>query len=401
MAQSKLYLDTRSVRKDGTSPLKIAITHKRAVALISLDVHLLPQHWDGAQVVKHPQRATLNHHIAARKLRAEAVILELSAAGEIKRMTATQIKERIISEPVQDCGVLFATHFEHCLSKKSNLNTRASYQQTLGHMAQFDRKLRALTFDDITRDWLDQFDAHMATQGLSVNTRAIHMRNTRAVINDALDNDLTSQYAFRRFRIKTQQTAKRSLTVEQLRALIAYPCEEDKVQYRDMFLLSFYLVGINPADLFRLSEGSIVDGRIVYNRAKTNRLYSIKIEPEARELLDRHRGKSALLAGMDRNKSYRNYAARVNQYLKCIGEVKRVGKGGHKIYTPLHPDLSMYLARHTWATIAASLDIPKETIAAALGHGGGTVTDIYIDFDRDKVDAANRRVIDWVFYSRR
>ena len=56
------------------------------------------------------------------------------------------------------------------------------------------------------------------------------------------------------------------------------------------------------------------------------------------------------------------------------------------------------MARHTWATIAASLDIPKETIAAALGHGGNTVTDIYINFDQKKVDDANRKVIDYVFH---
>ena len=78
--------------------------------------------------------------------------------------------------------------------------------------------------------------------------------------------------------------------------------------------------------------------------------------------------------------------------------MKRVGRGGKKVFTPLFPNLTTYWARHTWATIAASLDIPKETIAAALGHGGNTVTDIYIDFDQRKVDEANRKVIDWVLY---
>lgn len=46
--------------------------------------------------------------------------------------------------------------------------------------------------------------------------------------------------------------------------------------------------------------------------------------------------------------------------------------------------LTTYWARHSWATIAASLDIPKETIAAALGHSNHTVTDIYIEFDYRK-----------------
>lgn len=60
------------------------------------------------------------------------------------------------------------------------------------------------------------------------------------------------------------------------------------------------------------------------------------------------------------------------------------------------PDISQYWCRHTWATIAADLDIPKETIAAALGHGGNSVTDIYINFDRKKIDEANRKVLDYI-----
>lgn len=58
--------------------------------------------------------------------------------------------------------------------------------------------------------------------------------------------------------------------------------------------------------------------------------------------------------------------------------------------------MSSYWARHTWASIAASIDIPKETIAAVLGHGNHTVTDIYIDFDQKKIDKAIRDVIDYV-----
>ena len=83
-----------------------------------------------------------------------------------------------------------------------------------------------------------------------------------------------------------------------------------------------------------------------------------------------------------------------------MGEVETL-KRGKKIRWPLFPELTTYWARHTWATIAASLDIPNETIAAALGHGyGNRITAIYIDFDRRKVDKANRRVIDWVLYGK-
>lgn len=104
---------------------------------------------------------------------------------------------------------------------------------------------------------------------------------------------------------------------------------------------------------------------------------------------------------MDSRKDYLQYVRQTNNALRKIGDCERTGLGGKKNHKAICPDLSTYWARHTWATIAASLEIPKETIAAALGHGGNTVTDIYIDFDRKKVDEANRKVLDWVLYGKK
>ena len=96
-----------------------------------------------------------------------------------------------------------------------------------------------------------------------------------------------------------------------------------------------------------------------------------------------------LLNFADGLKNYRMYYNRLSIALRDIGDSLKL------------PGLSSYWARHTWATIAASLDIPRDTIAHALGHGGNTVTDIYIDFDQAKVDQANRRVLDWVLYGKK
>lgn len=148
-------------------------------------------------------------------------------------------------------------------------------------------------------------------------------------------------------------------------------------------------------------HANVVNGRLEYIRAKTHKLYSIKIEPEAAELLEKYKGKNYLLFVSDNCSNYKNYLHRLGEALKSIGPVKRVGRGGKKVREPLFPNISQYWCRHSWATIAASLDIPKETIAAGLGHGGNTVTDIYIDFDRRKVDEANRRIIDWVMYGKK
>lgn len=94
---------------------------------------------------------------------------------------------------------------------------------------------------------------------------------------------------------------------------------------------------------------------------------------------------------------------RINAALRKIGPTKMVN--GKPVYTrnhlpvmvPLESAITSYWARYSWATYAADLDIPKDTISEALGHvHGSKITGVYIKFSRDKIDAANRRVIDWV-----
>ncbi len=271
-----------------------------------------------------------------------------------------------------------------------------TYRRMLAYVG---NDLEKLNFEDITKDWLVAFDNFMAQTAPSRNARNIHLRNIRAVFNDAIDNDITTFYPFRRLQIKPEPTAKRNLTAEELRTLFSFPAEEHALYYIDIFKLIFLMIGINVVDLCRLKE--LVKGRAEFKRAKTHRLYSIKVEPEAMEIIERHRGKEWLIDVLDRYTNHNDFTRRMDKTLKKVGPVKRAGRGGKKFYSPLFPKLTTYWARHSWATIAMSLDIPRDTIAHALGHGTNTVTDIYIDFDQSKVDEANRKVIDWVLYGKK
>lgn len=295
----------------------------------------------------------------------------------------------------------FFTHYIKYASSRRTSGTREAYRQTLRRMEAFDKDIRTRTFEDINKRWLTDFEAFMAQTAHSANSRAFHFRNIRAVFNDALDEEITKAYPFRKFKIRKEPTAKRSLSMEQLRTLATFPCEEYQKQYRDIFMLMFYLIGVNAVDLFKAKRDAVSDGRFEYIRSKTYKPYSIKIEPEAKVLLEKYKGKEHLISVMDTRNDYKAYLHRMNDALKRIGDVSVCNSKGKKVYKPLFPKISQYWCRHSWATIAAKLEIPKETIAAALGHGGNTVTDIYIDFDRRKVDEANRRVIDWVLYGKR
>lgn len=244
---------------------------------------------------------------------------------------------------------------------KDNKGTKSVYQTTINKILEYDE---ACTFDTMTLDWMRKFKCWMKESGMKTNAYAIHLINIRAVFNYAIDEEITTLSPFRRFKIKKEETRKCSLTAQQLVTLRDYECENHQKRYLDIFMLMFYLIGINAVDLFAAKE--LENDRLEYKRAKTNKLYSIKVEPEAMEIINRYKGDQYLLNISDTYSNYKNFVKQMNVGLKQIGNFKRVGRGGKKERDSLFPDISPYWARHTWATIAASLDIPKETISQAL-----------------------------------
>lgn len=403
MATTRFYLDTRYAKNGRPGSLKLSVTRKGRTAYVLLGIALFPNQWDkrSEKVLNHPNKQSINTFIYNRKNVADNILFRLIESGEISGMTAVDLKHRIEQEFDPKENEVDNTLFEEVFLSYANAkkpSTKECYMHTYGRMKAYCHNLSELHFEDITREWLTAFDTWLTTGSPSKNARNIHLRNIRAVFNAAIDDEVTTFYPFRSFKIRPVATAKRSLPVDKLRQLFDYPVEPNVRKYVDMFKLIFCLIGINVIDLCNLRE--VKDGRVEFYRSKTNRLYSIRVEPEAQALIDKYRGKGQLLYMLDRFANHKDYMRRLNENLRKVGPVSRSGRGGKKHYQPLFPELTSYWARHSWATIAASLDIPKETIAAALGHGGNTVTDIYIDFDRKKVDEANRRVIDWVLYGK-
>lgn len=296
--------------------------------------------------------------------------------------------------------VKFTRHFQRFIDGKTNKGTKGVYKHTIDKIRSFDHDIDKKSFEEIDLKWLNDFE-HFCAQTASKNARNIHLRNIRAVFNNAIDYEITTAYPFRRFKIKPEATRKRSMPVEELRKLFDYPVEEYAEIYRDMFKLIFFLVGINSVDLHGL-KSITKDGRIEYTRAKTGRLYSIKVEPEAIEIINKYRGKNGLLCIADRWSDSRNFRHQCNKALQRIGKVERVGLGGKKIITSEFDGLTTYWARHSWATIARSIGVSIDDIALALGHGDGhDLTRIYLDEDRQKIDDANRLVLDWVLYCKK
>ncbi len=389
MATINYYLDHRSVRADGTSPLKISINSAKKSTLVSTGVFLEKNQWDvkSKMVVKHPKKVILNQFLQGLFYKIEQACFD-KQYQTCRALTNAQVKSIVASffqENPKSENSIESVFNGRINDEGKKPRTRELYSITLSKVKTFMGKgWKNAQFEDITPAWLEKFDRWMAINCKSFNGRAIHLRNLRTVMNKAIDEDITKSYPFRKFKIKTEPTRKRALSVKQLRVLHEFPLEDWQKKYVDTFFLMFYLMGINAVDLLNAKPEQVIDGRLEYKRAKTGTLYSIKLEPEALEIIHRYKGKKHLLKFCDTS-NYKHFMKRMNMCLDSI-----------------IPGCTSYYARHSVASIAAELDVPLDLIARMLGHTDTTrkVTLVYIDYNQKKVDKANRKVIDWMLYKK-
>ena len=409
----RILLDKRKAMANsaGEFPVMVKISMHGRPVMVWVGVRLGAHQWREGQVVNHPLAERLNIMLGRYMLHVQEALLEWREAGELQRLPADEIRRRVRciingeDYRPQKKGTRFTGHFED-VAQRHKGRTRDMYLYTLKRIRAWDAGADAMVMEDVTVEWLSRFDAHLALTAPNANSRSVHMRNIRAVMNDAITRELTVNYPFRRFKVKSQPTKHRALTVEELRRLWGSAVHPHERDYLDMFKLMFLLCGISPVDMFKL-EG-MRGGRVITSRSKTGQPVDVKVEPEALEIIERHRGSAHLVDVLDRHKDYRNYLHKMGQALKSMGGVtydyRKTRDGKHRVVAVRRitwPELSPYWARHTWASIAYSIGVSIDVIGQALGHSQRGVTEIYIAKDRSRVDEANRRVIDWVLHGTR
>lgn len=410
MATVKFILDSRAVKKGASAPLKVSIGHQRKTALLPLNINLTPDQWDAnaEKVVKHPNRVSYNQIIARRRVEITDIINNLiGRPGGIGDMTATDIKNAVrdilspkkpkkVEAPKENPNTIkkFFERYKQC--KNLAERTAEMYDVTWRRIEAWlgEENAAKLVFSDINMTWIEDFDNFLAKTAPSPNGRRMHHANLKAVINYAIDHEIIDRNPYRRYKIKTVPTKKRNMSVEALRMIIfAKDLEPWMEKYRDFFVLSFMLRGLNTVDLCHLTKP--INGRVDWVRTKTKQPLSLKIEPEMQTLIDKWAG-SELMLKFAEGRPYRHFNEKLTKALhKICAYINSHRDGGAEV-----PDCTMYWARHSWATIAAKLDIADGTIGIGLAHSAKTVTDIYIERDPEKIDIANRRVLDYVLYGK-
>lgn len=377
--------------KDNTYRVYIQVTHKRKTRYIPTKYHIFSNQInpDTGVIKNHYNEKYMNVDIKSAILEFEKLMIDYEDRVEMMSINDLVSMLKSPSERHVDFYSLTKKMMDEFLVEGRD-NYVVTFRSTISMLEKFTLK-KVIPFKEINYQFIRNFELFMRMRGSKTNTIGIYLRNIRTVFNMAIRQGIIDQkyYPFKGFEIKKEVSQNRNLSIEEIRLIRDYKTNlKGESLSKDMFMLSFYLAGINMIDLFNLKE--ITKGRIVFQRSKTGNLVSLLVTLEIKEIIKKYKGKEYVLNILEMyGFNHRNLLRYLNFNLQKIAD-----KIGIK-------HLSTYYARHTWATIAAELDIPTEIISMALGHSlsNSLVTEIYIKRKLEKVDEAIKKVINYLMDS--
>ncbi len=270
--------------------------------------------------------------------------------------------------------------------------TAQNYASALKSFMKF-RENKDVELSAIDSDLIQCYEAYLIDRGISPNTISFYMRNLRAIYNRAVEKELVSQTnPFRYVYTGIAKTIKRALPLKALQRIKSLNLEKKPALElaRDMFLFSFYTRGMSFIDMAHLTADNIKYNTLTYRRHKTGQQLQIRWERCMQEIVDKYKycshGSFLLPICKSRDEphaSYKSVMARVNNNLKHVAQLAGIDE-----------PLTMYVARHSWASVARDQQIPISIISQGMGHDSEQTTQIYLSsISNTIVDKANSRII--------
>lgn len=387
-----------SETREGT--LFYQVIHNRVARQIHTGYRVYPREWDGphagislppdAGQSRHAYLSALRTRIAEDTARLGNIISRLDRAG--RAYTAEDVV-RLYLTPSDTGGFMsFAWGLVRQLRQIGKNRTAERYTTVLNSFGRFLGESDVLP-EEMDSDLMVRYETFLKARGICPNSSSYYMRGLRAVYNRAVEKELTVQRnPFKHVYTGINKTVKRAVPLKIIRQirdadLTLTPATD---YARDLFMFSFYTRGMSFVDMAYLKKKDLQNGVLAYRRQKTGQQLFIKWEKPMQEIVEKYdtSGTPYLLPIIrdmekDARKQYKNAAHLVNAKLKKLGEQLGLGI-----------PLTTYVARHAWASIARSKNIPVSTISEAMGHDSETTTRIYLaSLDTSVVDKANSLIL--------
>lgn len=304
---------------------------------------------------------------------------------------------KVVKIQTQESFLKFAGNIISQLQKNGQHKTWQHYRSTLNSFMRF-RKDKDFPIAQMDAMMMESYEAYLKQEDVSRNTSSFYMRILRAIHNRAVEQGLIIQkHPFRHVYTGIDKTRKRAVPfdiIKQIKRLDLKGSPSTDLA-KDVFLLSFYLRGISFIDLVHLRKTNVKDGYLRYKRRKTRQQIVVKWEPQMQALAGKYQALSndspylfPILSDDDNGKKtkqqlFHNLESRITYHLKKIE--KLIGLDYH---------LTLYVARHTWASAARERHLPISEISEALGHESETTTQIYLrSIQTSVVDQFNSKML--------
>ena len=398
--------------------LYFQIIHNRIVRQLNTDYKVFAEEWDAESesVVVNGSRSNLllgiQERLAWDVARLEKVVRSLET--ERRRFTADDVITMFHNLTKESSLFTFMHGVIAQLKQLGKVRTSETYTATLKSFMAF-RDEQDVPLDGISSDMMLMYEAHLKARGVRMNTISFYMRNLRAVYNRAVEKGLTQpNNPFRHVYTGVDKTVKRAIPIKAIKALkeLDLSMKPSLDFARDMFLFSFYTRGMSFVDIAYLKKTDLQNGILTYRRRKTGQELSIKWEKCMAEIIAKYpENKTDYLLpiikeeGNGRNsvshqaclngrvvtdegkanerRQYDNTLHLVNYRLKELSTMLK-----------LQRPLTMYVARHSWASAAKAKNVPLSVISEGMGHDSEATTQIYLaSLETSVVDKANKMIL--------
>ena len=374
------------------------IIHERKVRQLLSDYKVFTSEWDESRsMVTTTQKCERKSFILSIRERIRWDVERLTKIDrKLDANGLTYTADDVIDEFVRYSNEYSLFNFMESmivtLKQRNQLRTAETYKAALNSFKKF-RNNEDIMLDAIMSDIMLSYESHLKHRGNTPNTISFYMRILRAVYNNAVDNEIIeNRNPFRKVFTGAEKTIKRALNLSTIKKIKNMDLSlSPKTDFaRDMFMMSFYLRGMSFIDMAYLRKSDLDNGRVIYRRRKTGQQLTIEWTKEMQMILDKYPENSTLYLlpiiskeeGNQRRHA-RNVNESINHHLKKVAE--KVG-----VLSPL----TMYCARHSWASAAKAKGIPLSVISEGMGHDSEATTQIYLaSLETSVVDKANALIL--------
>lgn len=382
------------------------IIHNRVVRQLNTEYKVFAEEWnaESESIVIKGSRSNfllgIQERLAWDVARLEKVVRTLETEGSARRPAGGSQRRRFTADDVitmfhkltKDSSLFSFMHGVIAqLKQLGKIRTSETYTATLKSFMAF-RENQDVPLDGISSDMMLLYEAHLKSKDVSMNTISFYIRNLRAVYNRAVEKGLTPQNnPFRHVYTGVDKTIKRAIPIKEIRALkeLDLSLKPSLDFARDMFMFSFYTRGMSFIDMAYLKKSDLQNGILTYRRRKTGQQLTIKWEKCMEDIISKYPKNQTdyllpiIKETVNERRQYDNALHLVNYHLKDLSSLLK-----------LQRPLTMYVARHSWASAAKAKNIPLSVISEGMGHDSEATTQIYLaSLETSVVDKANKMIL--------